>query len=280
MTRALLACLAALLLSCAPRATAASDAAAPGPEARFADANAAFEAGARRAAEKPASAREAMQPAIEAYAALIDADGAHSAAMHYNLANAYLLSGDAGRAVLHYRRAERLDPSLPGLARNLAAARAKAGVPANARDLAAADRLFTWHTLIPQPLRLWLAAAGLGLAGAFTLLRALPRLSQAFRKAPRPPAWTALAAAGVSVLAILSLAAQEHREENHPRAVITAERVIGRKGPDDVGYQPSFTEPLRAGVDVTIQETRGPWVNVRLPDGRSTWLPASSVERV
>ncbi len=59
-----------------------------------------------------------------------------------------------------------------------------------------------------------------------------------------------------------------------------AEQVVGRKGPDPVGYEPSFRAPLHAGVELSIVEERPGWYLVRLRDDRETWLPASAIERV
>ncbi len=246
-------------------------------ESRFRAANDAFNTGTRAAAATPSQAREALAPAIAAYTGLIESDGLHSAALHYNLGNAYFLSGDLGRAVASYRRAQRLDASLPGVSRNLEAARAKVAFKESASGASAAAAASTalgWHTLIPQSLRLWCAAGGFGLMWVFLLAR-LPR------SAPwRPAAWMPIAAGALALLAAGSLWLQDRTERSTPAGVITADRVVGRKGPDDLTYQPSFTEPLRAGFEVTILETRGDWVSVRLQDSRVTWVRASAVERV
>ncbi len=49
-----------------------------------------------------------------------------TAALFYNLGNAYYKQGDHGRAILNYRRAQQLAPRDPDIEANLALARAQA----------------------------------------------------------------------------------------------------------------------------------------------------------
>ncbi|MFM9958004.1 MAG: hypothetical protein ACKVZJ_07995 [Phycisphaerales bacterium] len=247
-------------------------------EALLASASSAFAAGARAAAENPANASSALAPAVNAYRRLIDERGLHSAGLHYNLGNALYLSNDIGRAVLAYRRAQHLDAALPGLGSNLAAARAKVGFKGatgsgGSGEMGAASAV-AWHTLIPRPARLWLAAGSVGAFWFVLMLRLIRRPDQSMR----PPLWLGAACAAIGCLAAGSLWWQQRTEQLTPPGVIVSDRVVGRKGPDELGYEPSFTEPLRAGFEVSVLERRGSWVSVRLSDGRTTWVPAESVE--
>jgi tetratricopeptide (TPR) repeat protein len=63
--------------------------------------------------------------AAEAYQQLVD-QGYSDAALFYNLGNAYFKQGDIGRAILNYRRAERLHPRDPDTRANLELARSLA----------------------------------------------------------------------------------------------------------------------------------------------------------
>ena len=56
--------------------------------------------------------REEYAEAIQQYEALIG-QGFRDAAVHYNLGNAYLESGDLGRAILNYLRAEEFVATRP-----------------------------------------------------------------------------------------------------------------------------------------------------------------------
>jgi hypothetical protein len=260
--------------------------AADSPDELFKKANQSFATGARAAASDPSRASPDLAAAVAGYKQLIEGNALHSAALHYNLANAQFLSGDVGRAVASYRRAQRLDASLPGLKKNLDNARAKVafkessagnGASGGATAASAASDAFAWHTAIPQALRLWIGVGAFALVWVLLLAR-LRRGDSINPPAFRPPLWTPIAAAGVAGLMAGSLWWQDRAERATPAAVVVAERVVGRKGPDALSYQPSFTEPLRAGFEVTVLETRGEWLSVKLQDGRVTWVPAGSVE--
>lgn len=255
--------------------------AADSPDELFKKANQSFATGARAAASDPSRASPDLAAAVAGYRQLIETNAMHSAALHYNLANAQFLSGDVGRAVASYRRAQRLDASLPGLKKNLDNARAKVafkessagnGASGGATAASAASGALAWHTAIPQGVRLWTGVGAFALVWVLMLARLRKEL------ALRPPVWMPIAAGCVAGVMAGSLWWQDRAERATPAAVVVAERVVGRKGPDALSYQPSFTEPLRAGFEVTVLETRGEWLSVQLQDGRVTWVPAGSVE--
>ena len=66
----------------------------------------------------------AYAEAVQGYETIIGL-GYRDAAVHYNLGNAYLESGDLGRAILNYLRAEEQSPRDPDIAANLELARSK-----------------------------------------------------------------------------------------------------------------------------------------------------------
>lgn len=63
-------------------------------------------------------AEKDYESAIRLYTSLLDR-GWESAALYFNLGNAYFKSGDLGRAILYYLRAKRLDPSDEDIRHNL-----------------------------------------------------------------------------------------------------------------------------------------------------------------
>lgn len=64
--------------------------------------------------------------AVEWYEQILE-DGSYSAELFYNLGNAYYQQGDPGRAILNYRRAERLMPADADLKNNLRFVREQTG---------------------------------------------------------------------------------------------------------------------------------------------------------
>jgi tetratricopeptide (TPR) repeat protein len=241
----------------------------------FREANELFSQATRLRSSDPVAARGLYEQSIAGFRELIDARGLHSGALYYNLANAHALSGDLGRAILNYRRAQRLTPHDTDLAANLSATRAKVATAVPPRAGGQLSRtLLSWHHDTPPRARLavFLVASA---AGWLCLLGRLhPRLRE------RTPAWACLIGFAIAAVALGSLIAQDRQARTHREAVVIADTVIGRKGPDDTGYEPSFTRPLTAGVEVVVVESRPGWALVRLADGRETWLPAASFEAI
>ena len=61
-----------------------------------------------------------------------------------------------------------------------------------------------------------------------------------------------------------------------PSAVIVAKEAIARKG-GSVAYDKSFEKPLHAGTEVTLTDDNGGWVEFRLGNGETGWLPKDDV---
>ncbi len=90
------------------------------PQTSFTDGNNAFYEG---------NYKEAIRNYEEALKEL------HSANLHYNLANAYSLSGELPKAILHYRRAHLLDPNDPDIQANFKKALNKMNIQYEQEDL-------------------------------------------------------------------------------------------------------------------------------------------------
>ena len=237
-------------------------------------ANEKFRQATRVAPEDPVAAKLLYQESIVRFEKIISAGGIRNGKLFYNLANAYLLKGDAGRAILNYRRAERLTPEDRNLQGNLAFARSQVRdsipVPPERRVL---DTILAWHNALPVLPRLAVFVIAFDL---IWLLAALKLFNLARFSLRLPVTMLAVAAA----LCFGSVIVDEVGSRRANEGVIVAEQVVGRKGPDPVGYAPSFRAPLHAGVELAIVEERPGWYLVRLHDDRETWLPAAAIERV
>lgn len=80
----------------------------------------------------------AYDSAIVQYEAVL-ASGVESAALHFNLGNAYFKKGDLGHAVLSYLRAKRLDPAAEDITSNLEFARQFSRVQMEGVELSPVD---------------------------------------------------------------------------------------------------------------------------------------------
>ncbi|MBE0536281.1 MAG: hypothetical protein IH624_11485 [Phycisphaerae bacterium] len=211
--------------------------------------------------------------AILSYEKLIEQGEIANGKLFYNLASAYLLNGDVGRAVLHFRNAEKLDPSNPDIQKNLAYARSRRlDKIETAPRQKVMERLFFWHYDFSMRWRFTAACV----AFAVMCLAATLRICfSSLRKASAVGIVAAVAALGLG----LSVGIQRHTDVSRRFGVILAETVEARQG-DGPGYPLSFKEPLHAGTEFDLLEQRPGWWHVRLMDGKNTWIPDHSADLV
>ncbi len=230
----------------------------------FHEANALF----RRAneAEDEATARELYEQAILGYERVICEAGIDNAGLYYNLANAYLLKGDLGRAILNYRRAEVLDPSNPDIRKNLTFARSRRAdqIPVRARRRVL-ERLFFWHYDFSVKARFVVACVAFGLMCLALAVRLwFGRVGGMLT--------TAAILAVVTVAMAASVGVDEYARRHLRSGVIVAESVVARQG-DGTTYAEAFKEPLHAGTEFDLIERRPGWWHIELADGNRAWIP-------
>lgn len=280
---------AGILLSSAALPAACLGAGAP-PGDEPARAREAFEAGlrafgeaTRAASERPSAREEIRELYREAAARFVQAWdlGAESAEVATNAANAFALGGDAGRAVLFYRRALALDPSNEAARSGLEYLRAELPIRRVRRGGAEILKaLFFWHEGLAFQVR------------RRTFLFLFPAAFACFAIAlKRRAVFLPLGAffLGLSLALLGSLLADALGSSLRRDGVIVAE-VQGRLGDDRVAYSPSHAKPFPPGTEVTVLEARRPrsgasgekepWLHVRLLDGSLSWVPGGAVEMV
>lgn len=219
----------------------------------------------------PDRARQLLNSAAQRLESLLAA-GIDNGYLEYNLGNTYLQLSDVGRAILHYRRAQRLIPRDPLLAENLGVARARMllNLPP-ARNSAVYRGLFFWHYQTSPSGRYVVALAGYVLFWILLAVRAM---------APRTGLLVAAVLAAIMCLAAGgSLAVQRWQDRTAPDAVVIANDVAVYKGPGNT-YQKQFEQPLQAGVEVSVREERGDWRRIELSDGLAGWVPQSTIELI
>ncbi|MFN0135656.1 MAG: tetratricopeptide repeat protein [Phycisphaerae bacterium] len=223
------------------------------------------------ARENPPAAMDSYRQAAAGFESLA-ASGVRSAALEYNLGNTYYRLGDFGKAVLHFRRAQRLDPGDARIAANLRYARERVEpfIPPSGQTQLI-DRLLFWNNNISINGRFWIGAVG-SVVGWLALL-----------------AWTRVRGVGFGIVAAIgitlglancaSVAAQLFDEQSRPHAVVTTASQKLRAGRGDA-YDEVLKQPLGGGVELRVLDVRGDWVEVRLSDNVSGWLPLSAIMRV
>lgn len=213
------------------------------------------------------------QQAIAGYERLIEAGGIHNAKLYCNLANSYLLTGDLGRAILNYRRAQRLDSSNPDIHKNLNFARSKCSdqFPFTTQKKIL-ERLFFWHYDFSMKTRF--AIGGICFA-VFCIWLALKFWIVKWPAVIPVCSVTAL----IAIAMIASVAVEQHALSTHRSGVILSESVIARQGDGD-NYPKSFNEPLHAGVEFDVIEQRPGWLHIELPNAQDAWIPTQSAELI
>jgi len=235
------------------------------------EANAAFQQG--NAASDPAAAKQSYDKAVLLYEKIIREGGVHNAGLYYNLANARLLTDDLGRAILNYRRAERLDGSDLNIKKNLAFARSRRmdRIETGTQERVL-ETLFFWH--YDLSLRTKLLLACLAFASSCIAMTVM--------------IWRGRGTAGVTIVSLsgvlavcllVSILVENHKQSAVRFGVITAPEIVARQG-DGPNYPPSFQDPLHAGTEFELIEQRPGWFHIRLSDGVEAWVPQDAAEAV
>jgi len=260
--------LAIAILTFLASGTSADDAEAV---ALFESANELFDEATDLLDDDPSEARELFAQAALTYQACIEATGVESYRLHVNAGNAHLLAGDVGRAIVSYRRAERIRPDDERVRAGLEHARSlvRTGVAPDL-DRRALDAVLWWRGHVPRSVILAVGALAYLLTWGSLLLG---------RLGIRAARGLAPVGAGIALLSLGSLALEHVVIEARNDAVVVDE-AVGRNGPDRLAYETTFQSPLSTGVEVTILETRDRWCRVRLADGRTTWVPVETIERI
>jgi tetratricopeptide (TPR) repeat protein len=218
--------------------------------------------------------REDFQGAIDAYEAVL-ASGWESAAVHYNLGNAYFRVGELGRSILEWERALALSPGDADALANLELARS---LTVDAVQPLPRFWLFDvvswWVWLIPRGLLLGLVGAAWVAVAGGAVLRTLARGAEASRWGMR----IAVASAVVALVLGANVAVRELGIAQPERAVILADAVPVRAAPADADDLTLFE--IHEGTRVRIDRRAGEWAEIVLEDGKVGWVPAEVLEAI
>jgi len=244
-----------VFLALASPAPAQQEAAANNPQTVFFKANTHYHDG-----EYEAAVRE--------YSGLIDS-GMESGHLYFNLGNAYFKLGEIGKAIVSYERAERLIPSDPDLAANLAYARSLTGV--EPCDVPFWERaVFPLHGRMSTTSLAWTVSIFLALTFAALIVHRLAQLRG------RAMLYVAGGFAFLSAVSGVSLADQLVVDEWPEHAVVVgAKDTPARFEPAEDGTV-HFTLP--EGTEVQVTEARQGWLQIVRCDGRRGWVPKAALE--
>ncbi len=238
----------------------------------FDQANQAFRQ-ANSVVDDPDQAGRLYEKAILNYEKIISDGRVRNSRLYYNLANAYFLNADIGRAILNYRRAETLDKSDTNIQKNLAFARSRridaVTVKTEKRIL---QTLFFWH--YDFSVRTKFLLAGVCFAIVCTGLTVM-----AWRGRAASSVVTGVVCGFLTICFLTSVVMETRARAGRISGVITAEKVTARQG-DGRNYPESFKDPLHAGTEFDLLERRSGWLHVSLSDNSDGWIPDNSADLI
>ncbi len=194
------------------------------------------------------------------------------APVYYNIGNAYFKQGELAQAILAYERALRLKPNYKDAQYNLRFAQSRITDNITEQDFF----LSSWARTVRNSLseQTWrVLSIGLFILSLTGILLFLLHRTTWVRKTAFHTAWLALLFALVTGLNASSL---HRRDANRSEAIITQGVVNAKSSPDRSGTD-LFT--LHEGTKVTIRETLGEWVNIRVGQYEG-WIRLQNLERI
>jgi len=216
-------------------------------------------------------ANSLYENAILGYEKVINEGRIKNPKLYCNVANAYLLKGDIGRAILNYRRAEKLDKSDSDIQKNLSFARSRRVDTVEMKtEKQIMHTLIFWHYYFSMKAKFTAASVCfailcLGLAAAIWFGR-------------KASLTVITSVAGLVLLCFAgSLAVEEYSRHVNLSGVIVAPEVVAYQG-DGQNYPPSFKAPLHSGTEFELIERRPGWFHIKLADGSDGWISQNTAE--
>ena len=210
------------------------------------------------------------EEAAAMYQSLLDEQP--DATLYYNLGNARFKQGELAQAILNYERALRLQPNNKDAQYNLAFAQSRITDNIVEQDFF----LSSWARTVRNCLSertWWSTSIGLFICALIALLLFLLGRELWLRKTAFHVAWIALL---FSLIAGLNAGSLHQRNTLRNEAIITQGVVNVKSSPDRSGTD-LFT--IHEGTKVTIRETLGEWVNVRVAQNEG-WMRSAYLERI
>ena len=207
------------------------------------------------------------QEAIDGYLRLIGS-GYFNGHLYYNLGNAYLRSGQLGRAILNYERAQILIPRDADLNYNLRYALDQAQ-DAISPDQNYLKQAFFWLEDLTLSELMW------GFAGLNMLFWGILFLRLFVR-----PEWTYYVFIVLLIFWLVggaSLGVKWHQVESDSRAVILDNEVDVLAGPDS---NDTVLFKLHEGAIINRERVEDDWSLIRLSDSKRGWVESSTIEQI
>jgi len=235
--------------------------AAESAESLFLKANGAFQKGLDSTGQDRV---EGIQQAASLYEQIIEEEGIRNGYLYYNLGNCYFQLGHIGKAILNYRRAERLVPNYSDLKRNLKSARGRRKDAIQKSQVRSIARtLLFWHYLMS--LQTKIVVFSIVFSTIWILL-----LVKLFFDRPLVK-WALCLCIFFALVFGVSGVLESYKEHSARFGVILAEETVPRKGPGE-SYARSFKEPLHEGAEFRVRDGQAKWLQIELDNGSLCWV--------
>mgnify|MGYP002633365895 CR=1 FL=1 len=211
------------------------------------------------------------EEAIEKYQAILDLEFS-SAALHYNLGNAYYRYGKIGYAILNYERGLKLEPDNEDIQYNLKIVKAR-----TIDRIKEVPQIFIvdwWISFISM-----FSAVTLQVFVLFFYLLLLLSITIFFitrqKRLQRFSLYSSLVGLLGAIFFTIILFANISRETSKDFAILTKNTVAAKQSPDESSND-LFV--VHEGLKVAVTTQFGEWIEIKLYDGKVGWLPQSALE--
>jgi hypothetical protein len=222
--------------------------------------------------DNPEQAKKFYEQAILSFERIIDEGGIRNAKLYYNLANAYFLRGQIGKAILNYRRAAKLGND-SDIQKNLNFARSQrkdqVAIKTQRRVL---HTLFFWHYDFTQKTKFLMMCIFFGIA-------CISAAAAIWFHRSTQSVVTSIICGLLTICLFGSIVIEAGAKSKKVGGVITAQEVTAYQG-DSKNYPTSFKEPLHEGTEFELLERRSGWFHIKLFDDSEGWIPDNSAELI
>jgi tetratricopeptide (TPR) repeat protein len=200
--------------------------------------------------------------AVSAYEKMAQS-GSVSAAVYFNLGNAFFKSGEVGRAIAAYRQAEKIAPRDPDVRANLQFIRNQIQgptlSPSRWQHWLATLTVNEWAILASAALWLWLVA--------LVVIQFRPGLKQSLR--------SFLWLGGVATIALGVCLGAAWSNASVQTAIVVVHDASVRSGPLEEAAS-AFT--VHDGAELSVLDTKDDWILIRADDRHIGWLKREQAE--
>ncbi|SHI41985.1 SH3 domain-containing protein [Pseudozobellia thermophila] len=213
------------------------------------------------------------QNAIDAYLEILD-NGEHSAALYYNLGNAYYKLNQIAPSIYYYEKALLLKPNDPEIENNLAYAR---NMTLDAIETMPETGLSKIYESVVGRFSFdqWGYTAVVFMILFVLLYIAFYFFQYSFRK--RLAFITSMVALFISAISMVFAFLQYNKfKADQPAIVFASESSV--KSEPNLRSQEAFS--LHEGTKVNVIEGLNEWKKIRIADGTTGWIPAEDIKLV